>query len=152
MLRRGLVNRCHSLVGCGPDGLKEDDSSQGAWEGRESERGSVCEGPASHTRVMTMMQRRGGNHHFFFPQGKRSEEDEGFRWDGRRNKVREGLNVPGGILRGGVDHLEHGKDGVLGVGALCPRVGGGGGGAGSAVPTQTWCIRRLLASKPCRGG
>ncbi len=114
------MNRCHSLVGCSPDGLKEDVSSQVAWEGRESERGTVWEGPASHTHVMTVMLERGVNHHFVFPQGKRSEEDEGLRRDGRRNKVREGLNVPGGILRGGVDHLEHGKDGVLGLGACCP--------------------------------
>ena len=74
---------------------------------------------------MTMMLERGVNNHFVFPQGKRRVEDEGLRRDGRRNKVREGLNVPGGILRGGVDHLEHGKDDVLGVGARCLGVGRG---------------------------
>jgi hypothetical protein len=113
------------LVGCGPDGIKEDVSSHIAWEGRESERGTVCEGPASHTNVMIVMLERGVNHHFVFPQGKRSVEDEGLRRDGRRNKVRECLNVPGGILRGGVAHLEHGKDVVLGVGARCPWLGRG---------------------------
>ncbi len=82
----------------------------------------MCEGPASHANVMTMLE-RGVNPHFVTPQGKRSVEDEGLRWDDRRNYVREGLNVPGGILRGGVDHLEHGKDGILGAGALCPGVG-----------------------------
>ncbi len=124
-MERGPVNRCHSLVGCGPNGIKEVVSSHVACEGRKSERGTVCEGPASHTNMMTVMLEGGGNHHFVIPQGKRSVEDEGLRRDGGRNKVREGLNVPGGILRNGVDHREHGKDIVLGVGARCPWVGRG---------------------------
>ena len=99
-------------------------SPQEACEGRKSKRDTVCEGQASHANVMTVLE-RGVNHHFVIPQGKRSVEDEGLRWDGRRNNICEGLNVPGGILRGGVDHLEHGKDGILGVGAPCPGVGRG---------------------------
>ena len=82
MLERGPVNRCHSFVGCGPNGIKEDVSSEVPCEGRKSERGTVCEGPASHTNVMTVMLEKGENHHFVIPQGKRSVEDEGLRRDG----------------------------------------------------------------------
>ena len=111
-------------MGCCPSSVSEDVSSQVACGGRRSEWGTVCEGRASHANVLTMLE-RGVNHHFVLPQGKRGVEDKCLRWDGRCDNVREGLNVPSGILRFGVDHLEHGENGILGVCAFRPGVGGG---------------------------
>ncbi len=107
--------------------------------------GPLCEGTKGQPHI-TGVKARKGVYHFVFTRSTHGEEGKGLRRDGRRNEIREGLDIPGCHFRGGVSRLEHGKDAVLGAVALGQGVGGGG--AGGMAPTLPRCGRILLARNP----
>ncbi len=86
----------------------------------------MCEGTKGQPLIMGVEARGGVCRHFILTGSTRGKESKDFRRDGRRDEVREGLDIPGCHFRGGIIRLEHCKDAFLGTVALGQGVGRGG--------------------------